>query len=210
MKRTRLLFADQQSLFTEALTKVLEPEFEVVGTVADGLTFVETAVQTRPNVSIIETSLPRLNGLEAGAEVLKRVPDAKLMYLTMNQDEEVLAEAWRIGAHGYVLKNCSTSDLLSAIRLVIQGCIYVAPTIDPELISSLHRIDNSNRVSSQLTERQREVLGLLADGRTMKEVAFELNIKPRTVAYHKYRMMADFNLNSTADLVKFAVKKEVA
>lgn len=210
MKRARVLLADDHTLLTEALAKLLSLEVDVVGMVADGPALLKTAVELKPDVVVLDVSLPVLSGLDAGYRLKKLLPSVKLIYLTMNNDPDVVAEACRIGANAYVLKNSSVAELLQAIQAGLRGCIYLAPSLTGNTIGSFLRKGGRLRNSTGLTLRQREVLRLLAEGRSMKEVAFMLAITPRTVAYHKYRMMEDFDLHSNAAFFKFAASTQVA
>lgn len=212
MRTARILLADSQMLLMEAVTKLLEPEFEVVGLIAAGRELLRTAVEVKPDVVVLDISMSGLNGLAAGRSLKANLPGIKLIYLTLNQDGDVVNEAFRIGASAYLLKSCTAAELLAAIRGAWLRPSYLAPfvTRDETVVGSRLRCQVRRKNSLRLTLRQREVLQLLAAGRSMKEVAFALRIKPRTVAYHKYRMMDDFNLSSSADLVRFAVREEVA
>jgi DNA-binding NarL/FixJ family response regulator len=210
MKRARVLLADDQVLLTEALTKVLEPRFEVVATVTDGRALLQAAAELKPDLIVLEVSLPSLNGLDAGYQLKKADPGLKLVYLTTKETPDTVAEAFRIGATGYLLKTTSTAELLNAIELGLRGDLYLAPCVSQHCIESFLHNGTPRKRQTELTFRQREVLKLLAEGHSMKEVAFMLRITTRTVAYHKYRMMNIFDLRSTAALVKFAVNKQVA
>lgn len=191
-----------------AFERLLSSECEVVGQAADGRALVALAERLRPDVIVLDISMPLLNGLEAGRQIKQRLPDVKLVFLTMNEDPELAAEAFRCGASGYVLKSSAASELATAIREVTQGRSYVTPLITGELLGSLLRPEASSS-SRVLTPRQREVLQLLAEGKSMKEVAAMLNLTPRTVAFHKYRMMEQLKVTSTAELVRYAVKHHI-
>jgi DNA-binding NarL/FixJ family response regulator len=212
MRTARILLADSQILLMEALTKLLEPEFEVVGMVAAGREFLPTAIELKPDLVVLDVSMSGLNGLEAGRSIKANLPETRLIYLTLNEDGDVVDEAFRLGASAYLLKNCSASDFLGAVRGVWLHPSYLSPfmTRSETMVGPPMGCRVRRKSPLRLTLRQREVLQLLAEGRSMKEVAFALRIKPRTVAYHKYRMMGDFNLNSTAALVRFAVREQVA
>ena len=212
MKKARILLADAHTLLMEALTKVLEPEFEVVGMVADGRELLRTALDVKPDVVVLDVSMCRLNGLEAGRLLKANLPGIRLIYLTMDQDGDIIDAAFRIGAAAYLLKSCATADLLAAIRGAWLHPSYLSPfvTRSKTVVGCLAGGQARQKNPLRLTLRQREVLQLLAAGRSMKEVAFALRIKPRTVAYHKYRMMEDFNLSSNAALFRFAAREQVA
>jgi DNA-binding NarL/FixJ family response regulator len=211
MRTARILLADSQMLLMEAVAKLLEPEFSVVGMITDGRDLLRTAHETRADMVVLDVSLSGLGGLEAGKCLKKNFPQIKLVFLTLNEDGDVVNKALRIGACAYVLKSCSASRALAAIRGAWMRPSFSSPVVtgnetfvDPQLRLA------GRKGPLHLTLRQREVLQLLAAGRSMKEVAFALQIKPRTVAYHKYRMMDDFNLSSNAALVRFAVRENVA
>lgn len=212
MKKARILLGDSQRLLMEAVTKLLEPEFEVVGMFADGSELLKTVLNLKPDMVVLDVSMTALNGLEAGRRLKANVPGIKLIYLTMEQDGDIVDEAFRLGASAYLLKSCKASDLLDAIRGACFRSSYLLPfvTRSKTIVGSFRRGQTGRKNPLRLTLRQREVLQLLVEGRSMKEVALALQIKPRTVAYHKYRIMNDFNLGSNAALLRFALRKEVA
>ena len=205
--RPRILIADDHTLVAEACKKLLEPEYDVVATVSDGRALVRAAAELRPNLIIVDVAMPLLNGLDAGQQVKEFLPAVKLVFLTMNHDADLAAEAFRRGASGYLLKTCAASELAIAVREVFRNKSYLSPTIAKDTVDFLLRqgkkmIDEEQR----LTERQREVLQLLAEGKCMKEVAGVLNITTRTVAFHKYRIMELINAKSSAELVQYAMR----
>ena len=175
---------------------------------SDGRALVAAAEELKPDLVILDIAMPMLNGLEAARQIKQRVRSVKLVFLTMNEDADLAAEAFRIGASGYLLKRSAASELLTAIREVMQGRSYVTPLITQGLVGSLQHADEHSP-GHELTSRQREVLQLLAEGRSMKEVASVLNLTPRTVAFHKYRMMEQLKVKSTAELVQYAVKHHI-
>ncbi|HOY57016.1 MAG TPA: response regulator transcription factor [Verrucomicrobiota bacterium] len=206
MSRPRVLLADDHVLLIEALRKLLEPAFEVVAVVTDGRALVETALRLRPDVVVADIGMPRLNGLDAAEQLGTRLPGARIVVLTVNEDPEIAAEAIRRGAQGYVLKKSAATELFTAIRAVLEGRHYVTPLItrDPTM-SFVTRARRSQR-AIDLTPRQREVLQLLAEGRSMKEAADILKVTPRTIAFHKYTMMEQHGLKTGAELVQYAVR----
>jgi DNA-binding NarL/FixJ family response regulator len=210
MKRSRILLADDHALLLEAFKKLLEPEFEVVGTAPDGRALLQMAAELEPDLIVLDISMPLLNGLDAGRQVKIILPAVKLIYLTINQDLDLVTEALQIGANGYVLKNSAYSELRKAISRALLGRTYVTPLVTQEMDGFLLQDPMRRKQIIRLTARQREVLQLLAEGRSMKEAAYILNVTPRTVAFHKYRMMEDFNIHSNAELFKFAVRQHVA
>jgi len=212
MKKARILLGDSQSLLMEALAKLLEPEFEVVGMVTNGSELLKTVLDLRPDIVVLDVSMTVLNGLEAGRCLKTSLPRIKLIYLTMEQDTDMVDEAFRLGAAAYLLKNCKASDLLDAIRGAWFRSSYLMPfmTRRKTIVGSFRKGRAGRKDPLGLTLRQREVLQLLVEGHSMKEAAQALRIKPRTVAYHKYRIMDDFHLDSNAALLRFALRKEVA
>jgi len=207
MPRTRVLLADDHALLLGALEKLLSAECEVVGQVSDGRALVSAAETLKPDVIVLDISMPVLNGLEAGRQIKQRLKSIKLVFVTMNQDPDLAAEAFRAGASGYLLKQSAASELLTAIRQVMEGRSYVTPLMTEGLMESLMQPADSGQ--AELTPRQREILQLLAEGRSMKEVANELHITPSTVAFHKYRMMEQLKVKSSAELVQYAVKHHI-
>jgi DNA-binding NarL/FixJ family response regulator len=210
MKRTRVILADDHTLMLDALKNLLEPEFEVVGIYADGLSLVEAASGLNPNVIVLDIGMPNMNGLLAGQRLKQLMPSVKLIYVTMNHDPDMAAEAFRLGASGYLLKNSAAAELVRAIREVVRGGSYVTPLMTADMISGSF-VQNFKHMKAphQLTLRQKEVLQLLAEGRSMKEAAFILNVSPRTVAFHKYAMMQHLRVRSSAELIQYAIKNSL-
>lgn len=208
MKGTRVLLADDHTLLLGALEKLLSEECEVIGQVSDGRALVAAAEELKPDVIVLDISMPLLNGVEAARQIKQKLRNVKLVFLTMNEDADLAAEAFRAGASAYLLKRSATSELPLAIREVMQGRSYVTPLVTEGLVESLLQPE-PRKPAHELTPRQREVLQLLAEGRSMKEVASVLNLTPRTVAFHKYRMMDELKVKSTAELVQYAVKHHI-
>ncbi|HVQ17307.1 MAG TPA: response regulator transcription factor [Vicinamibacterales bacterium] len=208
MARPRVLLADDHHLLLGALEKLLAPECEIVGTASDGRSLVAEAQRLKPDVVILDIAMPLLNGLDAGRQIKQLRKSTKLVYVTMNEDPDLAAEAFRAGASAYLLKRSAASELLLAIREVMNGRSYVTPLVTEGLVGSF--MDAANRKPSHdLTPRQREVLQLLAEGHSMKQVAALLNVTPRTVAFHKYRMMEQLNIRSNAELIQFAITHHI-
>jgi len=206
----RILIADDHTLVAEACKKLLESDYEVVATISDGRALVRAAAELRPDLVIVDIAMPLLNGLDAGKQVKELVPAVKLVFLTMNHDTALAVEAFRRGAAGYLLKTCAASELMVAVREVLRNKSYLSPMIAKDTVAFLLRqdkklIDEEDR----LTERQREVLQLLAEGKCMKEVAAVLNITTRTVAFHKYRIMEVLSARSGAELVQYAMRNHL-
>jgi DNA-binding NarL/FixJ family response regulator len=209
-KRARILIADDHNLVAELCKRLLETEFDVVGAVSNGRALVQAAVELRPDVVVLDIAMPVLNGLDAGRQVKGILPAVKLVYLTMNTDMAVAAEAFERGASGYLLKTCAAAEMVVAVREVLRGKSYTSQGLSQDAIDCL-RWQHKKMVKQDecLTDRQREVLQLLAEGKVMKEVAYILNMKTRTVAYHKYRMMEVLGTKCSAELVKYAVRNHL-
>ena len=209
MLSTRVILADDHRLMLDALKKLLEPEFNVVGEFGDGLELLRAAPQLNPHVIVLDIGMPTMNGLTAGHRLKQLMPTVKLIYLTMTQDPDLAAEAFRLGASGYLLKSSAGSELVSTIRSVVRGGTYITPRMTADIVgSSINHFKNLKN-SNHLTLRQREVLQLLAEGRSMKEAAFILKVSPRTVAFHKYTMMEHLHIKSTAELVQYAMSSRL-
>lgn len=208
MGRPRVLLADDHALILGAFEKLLSAEYDIVGQAADGRELVAAAEVLQPDVIVLDVLMPVLNGLEAARQIKRTLKAVKLVFLTMNEDADLAAEAFRSGASGYLLKRSAASELSAAIREVVQGRSYITPLIAQDLVGSL--MNPPVRAPGHgLTPRQREVLQLLAEGRSMKEIGSMLNLTPRTVAFHKYRIMEQLKLKSTAELVQYAVKHHI-
>ena len=201
--RPRILLADDHAMLLDAFRALLEPEFEVVGTATDGRMLIEEFTRLKPDVVVVDVGMPLLNGLDAGRQLKALQRAVKLIYLTMNPEPDLAREALRLGASGYVLKSSAASELKQAIQEAIKGRSYITPLITQDVVGLL--LEPHAR-PHELTTRQREVLQLLAEGRSMKEVASILDVTPRTVAFHKYRMMEQLHLKTSAELVQYAVK----
>lgn len=206
MKRPRVILADDHALLLDAVKNLIEPEFEVVGTFTDGLSLVEQASELNPTVIVLDIAMPLMNGLSAGQALKQKLPLVKLVYLTMNQDPDLAGEAFRIGASAFLLKHSAGSELLRALREVARGGYYVTPLMTKDIDGSFVQNLKQRKSKSPLTLRQREVLQLLAEGRSMKQVAFVLNVSPRTVAFHKYTIMDHLQIKSNAQLIEYAMK----
>ena len=206
MTKARILLADDHTLVAEAFKRLLEPEFEVVGTVGDGRALLRAAAELKPDLVLVDLNMPLLNGLDASEQLKQALPKIKIIVLTMNEDPEIAAETMEKWASGYLLKKSAGSELSKAVRDVLRGGRYIAPALR-EAIEDLDSRDSRPDSSRSLTARQREVLQLLAEGHTMKEAAAILNVATRTIAFHKYRIMQDFGLQNNSDLVRFAMKQ---
>ncbi|MGB7555672.1 MAG: response regulator transcription factor [Candidatus Korobacteraceae bacterium] len=205
----RLLIADDHRLVADACKSLLEPEFQVVGVVTDGRSLITAAVTLNPDVVILDISMPQLNGLDAGEQIKHKLPSVKLVFLTMNMAADVAAEAFRRGASAYVLKHSAADELVIALRKVVQGESYLSPLIARETVTFLLNRGKAPAEEKRITKRQTEILQLLAEGMSMKEVANVLDVKPGTVAFHKYRMMETLGVKSNAELLEYAIKRQM-
>jgi len=206
-ERPRILIADDHNLVAESLRSLLEKSCEVVGIVQDGRQLLTAAPLLKPDVVVIDIGMPLLNGLNAAERLSQSLPHAKFVFLTMHDDPNLAAAAMNLGAVGYVLKNAAPKELLTAISEVLQGRAYVTPRLRPE--NWVIKEERARQFSKDLTQRQQEVLQLLAEGRPMKEIAYILKISERTVMFHKYHIMAAFNIKNNAELVLFAAKRHL-
>jgi DNA-binding NarL/FixJ family response regulator len=208
--RFQIMIADDHAFVADACRKLLEPEYDVAATVGDGRAMVRIAANLKPQVIVIDIGMPLLNGLDAGCQVKQILPSVKLVFLTMNTDPGLAAEAFRRGASGYLLKTCNASELILAIRKVLHGMSYLSSAIAKETIDVLLRQDKASvDERQQLSERQREVLQLLGEGRSTKEVAQVLNVAISTVVSHKVRIRAILHAKNDAGLVQYAVKNHL-
>ena len=206
MARVRILLADDHTLFCNLLRDLLEPEYEVVGSVSDGRELLKAADSLRPDVVLVDIGMPSLNGLDAGRRLKQANPRVKLIYLTMNNNIEYAREALQAGASAFILKNSKSSELLHAIRDALKGVSYMAPEIRRALNEVFVRDPKAVDRPQHLTDRQREVLQMLAEGRSLREIASLLQISYRTVRFHKVRIMEELGISKNAELVKYAIK----
>ena len=210
MNRPRILLADDHTILLEAFRQLLTPANDVVGTVSNGRALLEAAEKLRPDVIVLDISMPQLNGIEACRQLQPKLPDTRWVFLTVNEDPDLALEALRLGASGFLLKNSAASELFAAIQMALEGRRYITPllTKGEPLGVFLKRAPHLH--DDKLTARQREVLQLLAEGWLMKEVADVLGVTPRTVAFHKYTIMEQLGLKTTAELIQYAVKHGLA
>jgi DNA-binding NarL/FixJ family response regulator len=208
MGRPRILLADDHAMVVEALRKLLDSEFEIVGTVADGLALLAAAKALKPDAIVLDIGMPQMDGMDAGRQLKQLLPGTKLIVVTMSEDWELAAQSLRSWASGYLLKKSAGSELVKAVWEALKGRSYVTPRIAQHLVDHFIR-DPQLDHNRDLTPRQREVLQLLAEGRTMKETAILLHVSRRTIAFHKYRIMEDFDLKTNADLVRLAIREGV-
>lgn len=206
-RRPRILLADDHTLMAEALRHLLQSEFDVVGTVADGRALLKAAEELRPELVVVDIAMPLLNGLDAGEQLKSLQPELKVIYLTQSNDPRLAREAFRRKASGYLLKDSAASELTAAIRTALAGGYSVSRRIAAELPEDW-LTQNAARppMARELSLREREVLQLIAEGKSMKEVGAVLDISPRTVEFHKYRIMELLGVRTTAELTQYAIK----
>ena len=209
MDRMSVLLADDHRDFLATAVRHLEPHFEVLRAVTDGQALLDEAARLEPDIVVLDVAMPSLNGLDAARQLKRLMPTVKLIFLTVNEDPDLAAEVFRAGASGFVLKGSAASELIQAIQDVSQGRSYVTPLITRGVMDNLLRQPESAKGPRELSSRQREILQLLAEGRTMKEIGAILKITARTVAFHKYRMMEMLGIKTSAELVQFAIKKRI-
>jgi DNA-binding NarL/FixJ family response regulator len=208
MPKPRIIIADDHTLLVEAFEKLLAPECDVVAKVADGRALLKAVREFRPDVVVLDLAMPLLNGLDAARQIKQTDPTIRIVFVTMNEDPDLAAEAFRAGGAAYLLKRSAGSELLTAIREVMKRRSYVTPLVTEGMLGSLMH-PSAEGHARQLTSRQREVLQLLAEGKSMKEVASILNVTARTVAFHKYRMMEQLKIKTTAELIQYAIRQHV-
>jgi DNA-binding NarL/FixJ family response regulator len=208
MAKARLLLADDHVLVVEALKKLLEPEFEVVGVASDGRELLQLAPVIRPDVILLDLGMPLLNGFDAGQKLKKLLPATRILVVTMNEDVDTAAAALREWASGYVLKSSDVTELRKAIIAAMNGKKYISQRIADRHFEQFIR-DPCGPQTRPLTTRQREVLQLLAEGRSMKQAAAELHVTTRTIAFHKYNIMEEYGLRNNSDFLRFAIKQQV-
>jgi DNA-binding NarL/FixJ family response regulator len=207
--KPRVVIADAQPLIAEAFEKLLAAECEIVGRVSDGRALIDMVRMQRPDVVIVDSALPLLNGLDAGRQAKHIYSSLKVVIVTANEDPDLAATAFRFGASAYVLKRGAGSELLRAIREVMRSHTYVTPLITDGMVHSMLGASIDELTPPELTSRQREVLQLLAEGKSMKQAANILHIGVRTVAFHKYRIMEQLKVKTSAELIRFAVQRHV-
>jgi DNA-binding NarL/FixJ family response regulator len=203
--RPRILLADDHTMLLDAFQRLLEPRCEIVGAARDGRALLDLAATTRPDVIVLDISMPGLNGMDAGVQLRKKMPDLKLVFLTVNEDPDIAAEAINLGASGYLLKSSASAELFTAIEQALAGKTYITPLVTKGVPLGVFLRQAGKLGMEKLTARQREVLQLLAEGRAMKEVADLLQVTARTVAFHKYTIMEQLGLKTSAELVQYAL-----
>jgi DNA-binding NarL/FixJ family response regulator len=205
--KPRLLLADDHTLLLEGIRLMLEPEFDLVGSVEDGQALLAATKALKPDVILLDISMPLLNGIDAARKLRKIRPSAKLIFLTMHSGSDYVAEAFQAGAMGYLLKRAAASELILAIRTVLKGNHYVSPLVTRHALEPLISSPKpGGKFSDQMTPRQREVLQLVAEGRSRKEISVILNISVKTVEFHKGQLMRKLNLQTAADFTRYAIE----
>jgi DNA-binding NarL/FixJ family response regulator len=205
MAKPRVLLADDEVLFLGGLEQLLAADCDIVGHVSDGRTLVTDASLLRPDIILLDVAMPLLNGLDAARQIKQFDRSVRLVFVTMNEDPDLAAEAFRAGGAAYLLKRSAGSELLTAIREAMKHRSYVTPLVTEGMLGALMH-SSPDAGARQLTSRQREVLQLLAEGKSMKEVGSILNVTPRTVAFHKYRMMEQLKIKTNAELIQYAIR----
>lgn len=209
MKLPRVILADDHTMLAEAFRKLLEPHCNVVATVSDGRALLDAATTLTPDIILVDIGMPLLNGLEAARQLKSKMPTVKVIFLTMQEDPDLAIAAMRSGASGYLLKTSAPSELIHAIQEALKGRSYVTPEIARGMEKRFIRDPRGRQQPKALTPRQCEVVQLLAEGKSMKEIADVLHVTPRTVAFHKYRTMEELAIRSTAELIQFAIKNHI-
>jgi DNA-binding NarL/FixJ family response regulator len=207
MNRPRVLLADDHRMVTEGLKSLLADDFELVGTVENGHALLAAAKKLRPDVIVADITMPQLNGIDALHLLKKHDPDVKVVFLTMHQDPAYARRALEAGAAGFVVKHAAPDELVMAINAALKGKTFITPALAGDVLQDIqHRARQKDEAKNTITPRQREILQLLAEGRSAKEIAQKLSISARTVEFHKYQMMETHGLHSSAELVHFAIK----
>lgn len=207
--RPRVVIADEHLLVAEACKRLLDEQFEVVALVREGRTLLQAVADLHPDVVISAVAMPFLNGLDACEQITRKHRKVKVVFLTMIDHADVAAEAFRRGASGYVLKHSPAHELIVAVRRVLGGDSYLSPMITKSSVEFLLRKQKQPHSGNPLTLRQREVLQLLAEGKTMKEIAYLLNVQAGTVAFHKYKIMETLDIKTNGELIQYAIQQHM-
>ena len=207
MSKPRLIVADDHSMFVDGLRALLEAEVDLIETVGDGRALIEAVDRLDPDIVVVDVSMPRLNGLDATRELKKSFPAVKVIVLTMHTDRKLAESAFRAGADGFVVKQSASDELLTAIREVERNRYYLTPRVAKDVLSAFMELNPTAPGGDPLTARQREVLQLIAEGCTAKEIAKELNVSPKTAEAHRYAIMKELDLHTTAELTRYAIQQ---
>jgi len=206
MGRPRVVLADDHTMFSEGLRRILEPQFEIVATIENGRELISEAARLRPDVVVADVSMPLLNGIEAARRIQKLPHPPKIVFLTMHEDATFAAAAFRAGAASYVLKRSAPAEITTAIQEALRGHTYVSPLVAGDLLETLmEKHQHPEKLKTELTSRQREILQLFAEGKSPKEIALILKVSTRTVEFHKYRIMGATGARTIADLTRYAI-----
>ena len=206
MARPRVLLGDDHAMFSEGLRRILEPQFEIVGTAENGLDLLAAAERLQPAVVVVDISVPLLNGIGVARRLKKVANPPKIILLTMHADPTLATEGFKAGVSAYVLKSSPASEVVTAIQEALRGRIYISPAVAGDILGELTRShDQPVKLAPELTPRQREVLQLIAEGKSPKEIAAILDVSPRTVEFHKYRIMETIGARTIAELTRYAV-----
>ena len=209
MKLPRVILAADRSLATEALHRLISPYFDVVATVSNREALLSAAVSLKPDLVVVDVGMPLLNGFKAYRQLKVKMPSVRIVFVTTNDDPELAAEAMKIGALGYILTQSAASELVHAMQAALRGKSYITPQIARDMQESFLRNPHGGSRLRLLTARQRDVVQVLAEGKTMREAASILGVVPRTVAFHKYRVMRALGLHTSADLIRFAIRNHI-
>lgn len=208
MNNARLLLADDHTLMLQGIRRILEQDFELAGAVSDGRALVAAAQELRPDVILLDISMPLLNGIDAARQIRTLVPETKLIFLTMHKDRDYVLEAFRAGGSGYILKWSAEEELTVAIRRVLAGKKYLTPLLPQAWLDQQPRQASAEQPAyCNLSGREREVLQLIAEGMSAKQIAATLNVSNKTVEFHKYRIMRRLGIHTIAQLTKYAVER---
>lgn len=207
MKRLRILLADDHAMILNGIKGLLESHYEVIGSEKNGKALIEATLRLKPDLVVLDVSMPILNGIDAAREIKKALPSTKLVFLTMHTNSIYLRKALEAGASGYVLKSGAAEELLTGIEEVRKGNVYVTPDFGRDVIESIRGWDEGRAASPVLTDRQRHILQLLAEGKQNKEIAEIAHISVRTVEFHRSRLMARLGARSVAELIRFAIQE---
>ena len=203
MKKPTVILADDHTLVLEGFRRLLEAQCELLATVGDGQALLKAVAQQHPDIVILDISMPVMNGIEAARALKSQFPSVKLLFVTMHADPAYIRAAFQAGASGYILKQSLGDELTQALHAVLRGHTYVTPLIAKEVVDGM--LNGNSRPLVELTARQQEVLQLIVDGLSAKDIAGKLNISHRTVEFHKAQLMQQLNLHSTVELIKFAM-----
>ncbi len=210
MKRPRVILADDHRIVSEGLKRLLEPDYEVVAMVKNGKDLVAIVAEIPADIIIVDISMPGLNGIEAARQIIESNKDAKIILLTMHDDITYVTTALDAGVRGYVLKQSEPQELLVAIKEVLKGFVYLAPALASQVLLARRYVDMDQPTASQLQPQEREILRLMSEGKTHKEIAVHLHLAKKTIEYHKYQIMRKLNVQTSAQLIQFAVKHGIS